>query len=91
MIRVYVKEPSPPEWPAVNAFVTALAAWKDWGEALGLTHMPGGSERSSLERRQWCIQSYSRRAERMFPGRYVCFHEDDRVYALIFKLTWGGQ
>lgn len=84
MIRIKIAEPN-------GCYVTALGAWKDWCSNLGLKHIPGGSERSSLNPGEWMVQSYRRKGpglDRLYGGRDICFHDDDKIYAMMFKLAW---
>lgn len=90
MLRVHVKEPSS-EWGDHNPYMIALETWQAWGRDMGLTWLPGGSERQTIEPGQWFIKSYDRANRSFRDGRNLCFHEDDRALAIIFKLTWGGK
>lgn len=91
MIRIHMNEPSYPDWPTPNPYVEALDAWKAWGKALGLTYVPSGSERLTLDPGEWCVQSYNRGSGHKFQGRNVCFNEENRLQAIIFMLVWGGK
>lgn len=87
MIRIVVKEPTDVEWGHPNAYVNALSAWQEWANGLGLEYLRAGSLRTTMEPGQWFIQS--NRPIRQERGRHVCFHEDDRFYAMMFKLVWA--
>jgi hypothetical protein len=95
MIYVPINEPEAETWGDGNPYVTALGCWKDWCSSLGLKYISAGSERGDLEPGQWCIKSYCRSAASSenwfprFPRRMVCFHEQDRHLAILFKLRWG--
>ena len=80
MIKINLPEPK-------SAYVETLGDWQAFCHNIGLTYLPGGSERSSLNPGEWMVQSYSRPGG-FFGGRRICFHESDRTKAIIFKLAW---
>lgn len=88
MIRVIL--PEPPYDGTHNPYVVALDNWKRWCGGRGLTYLPGGSSRDSLNPGEWCVKSYdpNRTTGHWLGGRHVCFHDDDVAHAMLFKLTW---
>lgn len=88
MIIIDVKEPA--MRLSANAYYDVLCEWQDWAEGFGLQHLKGGSERNSLEPGQWMVQSYNfvGGQRKSMNYRRVCFHDSDRVAAIMFKLEW---
>lgn len=88
MIRIQVAEPGG-EWNTLNPFFYALEEWKAWASDLGLRHLPNGSKISQLSPGQWCVKTCDHLTTKPRPpGRQVCFHESDRIKAMMFKLEW---
>lgn len=90
MIRIKIKEPRFEDWGDHNPYMAALEAWHFWGSNLGLTWLPAGSHRTTIEPGTWFIQTYNPadRTSRFADGRFICFHESDRRLAIMFKLAW---
>ena len=89
---IVIPLPEPKFDGSSNPYVAALSEWKDWCKGRGLTYMPAGSTRMSLERGQWCVKSYNPHGadlgSRWLEGRHICFHDEDVAHAMLFKLTW---
>lgn len=57
-------------------------------EDIGMTYLPSGSQRNTIEPGQWFVQTYDVTGGGVWQERRICFHPLDRINAIRFTLEW---